>query len=156
MSDTSTTFHTDRAGSFKAPADGSDSRDSVDTARTVLVADHDPVHRALVAEMLAGEGHTILLASDGEEALARIEAGGVDLLIAAVSMPRISGLELLQAMREIDARPRTIVIAPGMTEMDGLYLKAAGAMGASCGHTWPLTPSVFFRDVSNLLERRSV
>jgi CheY-like chemotaxis protein len=125
-----------------------------DAGKTVLVAHNDALQRAVVAEMLIGQGYSIVLASDGEEALTRVETGGIDLLVAAISMPRMGGLELLQAMRDMNATPQTVLIAAGMTEMDSVYLKAAGAMGAARGHTWPLTPSVFLSDIRDLLQRK--
>jgi len=140
----------DAAGGRAEAAPVADAR----ATQTILVADDDVAHRKLVGEMLTGQGYSVVLAWDGEEALAHLEAGGVDLLVAAVSMPKISGLELLGVMRGLNAKPQAVVIAAGMTEMDEIYLKAAEALGAAHGHTWPLTPSVFLGSISDLLEHR--
>lgn len=143
------------SGEARSPmAAGANSNTRPDAGKTVLVAYNDALHRALIAEMLIGQGYSIVLASDGEEALARMETGGIDLVVAAISMPRMGGLELLQAMRDLDATPQIVLIAAGMTEMDAVYLKAAGAMGAARGHAWPLTPSVFLSDIRDLLQRK--
>jgi DNA-binding response OmpR family regulator len=121
----------------------------------ILVADSDIAHRAQVTEMLIAEGYSVILASNGEKALARIKAGGIDVLVTAISLPGLNGLELIRALRGIDGKLAAVAIAGGMTEIDGLYLKAAEVMGASHGYTRPLTPSVFLNDIRALFERQS-
>ncbi len=152
MSDATANIRADAAGGQVLAAPDSQAR--AKRAQTILVAGDDVAHRKLVAEMLTRQGYSVVLAWDGEEALARVEAGGVDLVVAAVSMPKIGGLELLRAMRTLKARPQIVLIASGTTEMDAIYLKAAGALGAARGHTWPLTPSVFLGNISDLLEHQ--
>jgi CheY-like chemotaxis protein len=154
MSNTTAIFKMDLGEACPPMAMAPNSNIHPNAGKTVLIAYNDALHRALIADMLVGQGYLIVLASDGEEALARMESGGIDLLVAAISMPRMGGLELLQAMRDLDATPQTVLIAAGMTEMDAVYLKAAGAMGAARGHAWPLTPSVFLSDIRDLLQRK--
>lgn len=70
--------------------------------KTILVADDDPAIVALLADVLGDEGHVILRARDGRQALARLEAGGCDLLITDNMMPRLSGVDLI---RRLHGRP---------------------------------------------------
>jgi CheY-like chemotaxis protein len=62
----------------------------------VLVADDEPLVRDLVCEMLDEEGFEVLCAASGSEALqlAREHEGRIDLLLADVSIPDMSGREL--------------------------------------------------------------
>ncbi len=67
--------------------------------RILLVDDEEEVRRAL-AEMLTAQGHTVLTASGGPDALSLLEEdAGVDLVVTDLVMPVMSGWELAAAMR---------------------------------------------------------
>ena len=66
----------------------------------VLVADDEPEVVNLVRIMLELEGDTILEASDGEAAVSRVLAERPDLILLDVRMPRMSGLGVLDQLRE--------------------------------------------------------
>jgi len=56
--------------------------------------------RDIVAEALRAHGLRVLVASDGEEALAVLAAEpGVDIVLTDMDMPRLDGLSLLRAIR---------------------------------------------------------
>lgn len=67
--------------------------------RRVLVVDDDPDINRLVGLRLTARGFTVTTAMDGEEALGLLVTERVDLLFIDVSMPGISGLEVLDAVR---------------------------------------------------------
>jgi PAS domain S-box-containing protein len=68
-------------------------------AGTVLLAEDDDSVRALVALVLRERGYTVHEARDGEEALRLADAGGVDLLLTDVVMPRMGGVPLARHLR---------------------------------------------------------
>jgi len=74
----------------------------------VLVAEDDATLREEVAEVLRAAGHEVHSASDGNEALRRIEAEAFDLALVDWNMPGKTGGEVLKRAREI--RPRTAVV----------------------------------------------
>ena len=53
---------------------------------------------------LAAEGYRVLLAADGESGLELARAGGVDLIILDVMLPRCNGFELLRHPAQRAAR----------------------------------------------------
>ncbi len=65
-------------------------------AESILVVEDDASVRAILARTLSANGYDVHQAGDGAEALALIcrMAGGIDLVIADVVMPRIGGREL--------------------------------------------------------------
>jgi CheY-like chemotaxis protein len=67
---------------------------------TVLLAEDEPEVRAAVERMLRFEGHQVLAASDGEQALAlaRAHRGPIDLLVTDVVMPNLGGAPLARAL----------------------------------------------------------
>lgn len=69
--------------------------------KTVLVVDDSPVVRDLLAEALRAHGLWVLEASDGEDALARLDASPeIDLVVTDVDMPRLDGIGLVQRVRQ--------------------------------------------------------
>ncbi|MBE7467429.1 MAG: response regulator [Planctomycetes bacterium] len=72
---------------------------------TILVAEDEQAIRDLIREILTVRGYTVLTASDGEEAfrLAQTHSGTIDLLMADVVMPKLSGKDL--AARVVALRP---------------------------------------------------
>jgi two-component system chemotaxis sensor kinase CheA len=65
-----------------------------------LVVDDSPLVRDIVAETLRSYGLHVLVASDGEEALAVLAAQpGVDIVLTDMDMPRLDGLGLVRAIR---------------------------------------------------------
>lgn len=85
------------------------------TARktTILTADDDAQILRLVARTLELEDYHVLTAKDGEEALACIETGQIDLALLDVMMPKMDGFTVCQKVREFSAVPIIIVTARG-------------------------------------------
>ena len=67
----------------------------------ILIADDEARIRRLVSDFLKRDGHSILEAADGREALQMIEnrQSGLDLAILDVMMPGMDGFEVLRALR---------------------------------------------------------
>jgi len=66
----------------------------------VLAVDDDPVNLRVLQVVLQPESCELVTAAGGEEALALLNDGPWDLLIADVMMPRMSGYELTRRVRE--------------------------------------------------------
>lgn len=68
----------------------------------VLVADDESMSRTLVVSLMQKDGHSVLSAADGQEALeaSRQYAGSIDLLITNVRMPRLNGTVLCAHLLE--------------------------------------------------------
>ncbi len=66
----------------------------------ILVADDEESMRWVLSKALRKKGFTVDLAKDGDEALELIQADGYDLAILDIKMPGITGLDLLDRVRE--------------------------------------------------------
>lgn len=66
---------------------------------TILVVDDDEGIRENLAEILGLEGHRILTAASAEDALARFESTGIDLLLTDFQLPGMNGLEFIETIR---------------------------------------------------------
>ena len=58
--------------------------------------------REFLEIFLARQGYAVETAANGEEAIARLEAGGVDLVICDMMMPKLGGMDVLRKARELD------------------------------------------------------
>lgn len=65
----------------------------------ILLVEDDISLREIYAARLQAEGHTVVAASDGEEALAVAVKDKPDLVICDVMMPKISGFDVLDILR---------------------------------------------------------
>jgi len=81
----------------------------------ILVVDDDPHIRELVKVFLRNEGFEVIEASDGLEALARLESVKADLVILDVMMPNLDGWELCRQLREAYDLPLLMLTAKGET-----------------------------------------
>jgi two-component system cell cycle response regulator len=94
----------------------------------ILVADDSRIYRSLVESVLAPEGHTLVFAENGHEALEAIANHQPSLLISDWEMPDITGPELCRKIRLDQERYIHIILLTSNTEkeqiIEGL---AAGA-----------------------------
>ncbi|AJE04041.1 sigma-54-dependent transcriptional regulator [Geobacter pickeringii] len=67
----------------------------------ILVADDEESMRWVLSKALRKKGFAVDLARDGEEALRLIQSAPYDLAILDIKMPGLSGLELLDQVREL-------------------------------------------------------
>ena len=65
----------------------------------ILLVEDEPSAAEVVQMMLEGVGYAVEVADDGASGLARIEAGGVELVILDVMLPGLNGLELCRRVR---------------------------------------------------------
>ena len=72
----------------------------------MLVADDNPTNREVVGKILERGGHAVTLVNDGEQALDAIERDAFDVVLLDRNMPGMGGIEALQALRLMTARPR--------------------------------------------------
>lgn len=121
--------------------------------RTILVASGDWNERKTWMDYLAHPEHRILAAEDGQAALRAIQAHDPDLLVAAVSMARLDGLELLRIVHSAAPRLRVILIARGNSHVDRSYMKLAKLLGAAATYTQPLDAPTLLSGARSLLER---
>lgn len=78
----------------------------------VLIADDQMLIRQGIRTLLEMDGQVSVVgeAADGEETLARVRSGAVDVLLLDIRMPGKDGLEVLRALSADDALPPTLIL----------------------------------------------
>src|ERR1700752_3634794 len=85
------------------------------TQRKILCIEDDRETAALIAEELVDRGYDVIVAHDGREGFAAILKSQPDLVLSDISMPAMSGFELLE---------RLVALAPRFSRMPFVFLTA--------------------------------
>ena len=96
---------------------------------TILLIEDDPSLGAAMAKFLQISGYTPTLCANGADALAAAEQSEPDAIITDVHLPDISGLVLLQKLREKFGPEKPIIVLSGDTSTE--VLKSLSHVGAT-------------------------
>ena len=120
----------------------------------VLVVDDEEEMQDVCAEILEElDGVRTSTASEGGVALARVREQQVDLLIADIRMPEMTGLDLLRAVREVD-RELPVLLMTGYPTVDNAV--QALRLGAADYLTKPFHPDELLEHVKRLLDQQRI
>jgi two-component system cell cycle sensor histidine kinase/response regulator CckA len=107
----------------RAPAPPADSESDLPTRGKILVVDDEEAVRTMVKRTLESRGCDVLAAGSAFEALTLLNrnAGGISLVILDLSMPGMSGREVLPGLLAIDPR-LDVLVSSGYAEAETLRL----------------------------------
>jgi CheY-like chemotaxis protein len=78
----------------------------------ILLAEDNPTNQLVAAQMLESLNARVCISADGIEALERFDEDDYDLVIVDIEMPRMSGIEVIRAIRSRgDAKGHTPIVA---------------------------------------------
>ena len=118
----------------------------------ILIADDEPNILVSLEYLLQREGFEVVLARDGNEALALLHSARPDLLLLDVMMPGRSGFEVCQALRADAALQHTLVIMLSAKGREADMAKGLG-LGADAYLTKPFSTRALVQAVRDLLAR---
>ena len=124
-------------------------------APKILLVDDEPSIRQLLSYRLKREGFDVVLAENGRQAVALIEAGGIDILVSDIRMPDMSGVEVLRAAKQFDPDILGIMItayASKETSVEALRLGASNYVEKG----GPEFPAAVVEVVRKALEQREL
>jgi signal transduction histidine kinase/CheY-like chemotaxis protein len=85
---------------------------SAHRAETVLIVEDEEAVRELASEFMKSAGYTVLTASDGQQAIAIVEAGKcIDVLLTDVVMPKMRGPELAKRLKALQVEAKIIYMS---------------------------------------------
>src|SRR5512137_2996943 len=122
---------------------------------TILIADDDPSHLLLAEAALGGAGFVVHTANDGEEAVQQFELTQPDCVVLDVNMPKMTGIEVCQKIRErADGRRLPILMLTGRNDI--VSISDAFAAGASDFAQKGMNPRLLVERVRFLLRDRAM
>ena len=95
-------------------------------AKLILLVDDEPLILKGLKFSLEQDGYETDTAADGEEALEKMRNGGYDIVLLDVMLPKLSGIEVCQAIRETSNVPIIMLTAKG-EDMDKILGLEYGA-----------------------------
>lgn len=121
--------------------------------KLILIVEDDPKVGESIRLLLKKRGYETLVASNGKEALPLFRQEMVDLVITDLLMPKMDGIELLEAVKSLKPETEVIVISA-----QGTIEKAVQAMklGAFDFIEKPINPRVISLVVERALEKQTL
>ncbi|MFO0725220.1 MAG: response regulator [Myxococcota bacterium] len=120
-------------------------------SRVVLIVDDSAMIRQQVGKVLRAAGLEVFEAVDGMDAVDKLQTlGTVSLIVCDVNMPRMTGLEFLEAAQERISRaaiPVVMLTTEGQPEL----LQRAKRLGARAWIIKPFKPELFVAAIQKLI-----
>ena len=113
----------------------------------VLVAEDSPVIRKMLEALLTRDGHTVIIVSNGVEAVSAAEADPFDLILMDLRMPEMDGLEATRLIRAAAGHQPLIVALSGDDDPD------TAAQCSAAGMDGNLSKPIAMGDLTRILER---
>ena len=120
---------------------------------SVLVVDDDPDVCDLVTYKLEQSGFAIRRASDGEQALAEIASEIPDLVLLDITMPGMTGLEVLERLRA-DAPTVSLPVILLSAKAQEQDVEKGFQLGADDYVVKPFSPRELARRVTDMMSRK--
>ncbi len=101
------------------------------TAGRILLVEDDRFLRRACEVSLRQRGFVVTTAADGEEALRKVRAEPPDLILLDLLMPKMTGTEVLKALRAEEATReiRVLILSNSSREQDVEEIKTLGVSG---------------------------
>lgn len=116
----------------------------------VLVVEDSATQRELISDLLKGSGLDVTIATDGVEALEKVETLRPDVVVLDIVMPRMNGYEVC---RQLKSNPRTQRVPVVMCSSKGEEFDRYWGMkqGADAYIVKPFQPRELVSTVKHLL-----
>jgi adenylate cyclase len=120
---------------------------------TILVADDNRMNRLLLGRSLEQEGHAVVFAEDGRQALELLRERPFDVLLLDVLMPELDGYHVLEELQnDRHLRDIPVVMTSALDELDSVV--KCVEMGAEDYLTKPINPILLNARVKASIEKK--
>jgi class 3 adenylate cyclase len=120
---------------------------------TIVVADDNRVNRLLLARGLEKQGHAVIFAEHGREALDLLRRQQVDLLLLDVLMPELDGYGVLEELKsDPHLRDIPVIMTSALDELESVV--KCVEMGAEDYLTKPINPVLLNARINASLEKK--
>lgn len=123
--------------------------------QTIVLVDDDQNILTSVSMALEAEGYQVRTYSDAEEALTALSQRPADIAVLDIKMPRLTGMELLQRLRQVPATQQMPVVF--LTSKDEEVDEIMGlSMGADDYITKPFSQRLLLERIRAILRREQL
>ena len=123
---------------------------AIEQRKKILIVDDERLTRAVLQHNVILAGYDVIVASNGREAMQRIQEVTPDLIVVDLVMPDMNGFEMLRRIRSNKETMQTPVIVvsalQGQTDIE-----EAKTSGADIYLTKPINPEEFIKHVKKYL-----
>ena len=120
---------------------------------TVLIVDDNPINRDIMTRQLERQGHNVLAAENGQEALFILNTYSCDLILLDIMMPVMNGYETLAHIKnDINLKEMPIIMISALSEMNSVV--RCIEMGAEDYLPKPFDPALLKARVNSCLEKK--
>lgn len=92
-----------------------------ESAATVLVVDDAEANRDLLSRRLGKEGHKVVVARDGAEALDLVRKQSFDLILLDIMMPNVDGYQVLETLKKEEAlRHIPVIMITALNDIESI------------------------------------
>ncbi|MFQ5543576.1 MAG: sigma-54-dependent transcriptional regulator [Nitrospiria bacterium] len=121
--------------------------------KKILIVDNEKSMRDFLAIVLKKEGYQCQTAEDGQHALAIFEKTSFDLVLTDIKMPKMSGLELLKALKTVSPETATVMMTAFASTETAVEAMKEGAYDYI---TKPFQVDEVKLIIKNVLERKTL
>jgi len=114
--------------------------------KKIMLVDDEEAYRKATAELLSLEGYEVEQASDGYEALEKLKKSRFDLILSDISMPKLSGHDLVQKVKSEYKNTKVILISGFNEKLNQEMMESLNVDG------W-LTKPCLFEDISEAIKK---
>jgi DNA-binding response OmpR family regulator len=119
--------------------------------RKILVVDDEPNIVKSLTDLLQANGYDVVTAVDGKEGIDKCKKEQPDLVLLDIMMPRISGLELLKAVKDnVKSAHIPIIVISAKSDIE--TVKEAMRSYADKYITKPYSPQEVLKSIQNSLQ----
>jgi DNA-binding NtrC family response regulator len=119
----------------------------------ILVVDDEPDNAELFKALLLKEGYLVTTLLDSTQAVTTLKEGNFHLVVLDMMMPKLSGTEVLEQLREVDDDV-AVIVATGFPTVETAV--ASLKLSASDYVKKPIDPVTFIETVKRVLEKKGI
>jgi adenylate cyclase len=120
---------------------------------SILVVDDNGINRDLLSRYLERQGHAVQMAHNGRQALEMITTGAFDLVLLDITMPGLTGYQVLQHLKHSETlRDLPVIMISALDEMDSVI--RCIELGAEDYLPKPFNPVLLRNRVGDFLEKK--
>lgn len=121
---------------------------------TIMTVDDAKTMRGMIKAILENEGHKIIMAEDGVDALEQLKSNHIDMALVDLHMPNMNGTTLVRRLRRLPEHKETPILML-TTETSEFRKSKAKELGANGWLTKPFDPPRLVNAVSTLLNKNT-